>query len=103
MIVKTLQIVWHEKLPVLSCDFHESGALATAGADKEVKARSAGSVSVLCTCNFRGSGRSSGRRGAGVASGAGWFRGRQRQLPREPDKSQQGGKLCSLQRCVAAR
>ena len=37
MIVKTLQILWHDKLPVLSAAFHSSGALVTAGADHEVK------------------------------------------------------------------
>jgi hypothetical protein len=37
MIVKTLQIVWHDKLPVLSCAFHSSGAFVTSGADHEVK------------------------------------------------------------------
>lgn len=35
--VKTLQIVWHEKEPVYSVDFHPDGTLATAGADKEIK------------------------------------------------------------------
>lgn len=37
MRVKTLQIVWHGKDPVLSADFHPSGIVATAGADKEIK------------------------------------------------------------------
>jgi len=35
--VKTIQIVWHEKEPVYSVDFHPDGTLATAGADKEIK------------------------------------------------------------------
>eukprot|EP00892_Ulva_mutabilis_P006835 jgi/Ulvmu1/4523/UM002_0249.1 len=37
MIFRTLQIVWHDQLPVLSCDFHRSGALVTAGADHAIK------------------------------------------------------------------
>lgn len=37
MKAKVLQIVWHEKEPVYSVDFHASGFLATAGADKEIK------------------------------------------------------------------
>ena len=39
MIVKTLQIIWHDKLPVLSCSFHKSGTFVTSGADHEVKVR----------------------------------------------------------------
>ena len=40
MKAKTLQILWHDKLPVFAVDFHPSeGYLATAGADKEIKAR----------------------------------------------------------------
>ncbi|KAH7622201.1 putative Chromatin assembly factor 1 subunit FAS2 [Nannochloris sp. 'desiccata'] len=35
--VKTIQIVWHSKEPVYSCDFHPDGTLYTAGADKEIK------------------------------------------------------------------
>ena len=37
MKVKVLQIVWHNKEPIFSVDFHPSGALATAGADSEIK------------------------------------------------------------------
>eukprot|EP00798_Chlamydomonas_sp_ICE-L_P022059 gene22059-29124_t len=37
MKAKTLQIVWHEKEPVYSVDFHPSGILASGGADKSVK------------------------------------------------------------------
>ncbi len=37
MKAKILQIVWHEKEPVYSVDFHSTGILATAGADKEIK------------------------------------------------------------------
>lgn len=37
MKVKVLQIVWHNKEPVFSVDFHSSGVLATAGADSEIK------------------------------------------------------------------
>ena len=36
--VKTLQIVWHDKEPVYSLDFHPDGTLFTGGADKEIKA-----------------------------------------------------------------
>jgi WD40 repeat protein len=39
MRAKTLQIVWHEKQPVFSLDFHPEGYLATGGADREIKAR----------------------------------------------------------------
>lgn len=39
MLVKTFQIIWHDKLPVLSCEFHSSGSLVTAGADHEIKVR----------------------------------------------------------------
>lgn len=39
MRAKTLQIVWHGKEPVFSLDFHPSGMLATAGADKDIKVR----------------------------------------------------------------
>jgi hypothetical protein len=39
MKARTLQILWHDKSPVLSADFHPDGYLATAGADKEIKAR----------------------------------------------------------------
>lgn len=37
MRAKTLQVVWHGKEPVFSVDFHPSGILATAGADKDIK------------------------------------------------------------------
>ena len=40
MRAKTLQIVWHEKQPVFSVDFHPDGYLATGGADREIKVRS---------------------------------------------------------------
>lgn len=39
MIVKTLQILWHDNQPVLSCAFHGCGEFVTAGADHEVKVR----------------------------------------------------------------
>ena len=39
MRVKTIQIVWHEKKPVYTVDFHSSGVLATGGGDKDVKVR----------------------------------------------------------------
>lgn len=42
MRAKTLQIVWHEKQPVFSVDFHPDGYLATGGADREIKVRSCG-------------------------------------------------------------
>lgn len=48
MKAKVLQIVWHEKEPVYSVDFHVSGFLATAGADKEVKVRSDLKTSLCC-------------------------------------------------------
>jgi WD40 repeat protein len=34
---KTLQVVWHNREPVYTLDFHPSGLLATGGGDKEVK------------------------------------------------------------------
>lgn len=37
MKAKTLQIIWHEKQPVFSVDFHPDGYLATGGADREIK------------------------------------------------------------------
>lgn len=37
MRAKTLQIIWHEKQPVFSVDFHPDGYLATGGADREIK------------------------------------------------------------------
>eukprot|EP00850_Spirogloea_muscicola_P000578 SM000002S05658 [mRNA] locus=s2:1447387:1458351:+ [translate_table: standard] len=37
MRARTVQILWHDKDPVLSLDFHASGLLATAGADKDIK------------------------------------------------------------------
>jgi len=39
MRAKTLQIIWHEKQPVFSVDFHPNGYLATGGADREIKVR----------------------------------------------------------------
>jgi hypothetical protein len=38
---KVLQILWHNKDPVYSLDFHPNGMLATAGQDKEVMVRHA--------------------------------------------------------------
>lgn len=35
--METLQIVWHDKLPVLSGSFYNPNTLLTAGADHEVK------------------------------------------------------------------
>ena len=37
MRVKVLQVVFHNKEPVFSVDFHPSGVFATAGTDGEVK------------------------------------------------------------------
>ena len=38
MKVKTLQVLWHEKKPVLSVDFDPAtGLLASCGTDKEIK------------------------------------------------------------------
>eukprot|EP01116_Phalansterium_solitarium_P003678 TRINITY_DN144_c0_g1_i2.p1 TRINITY_DN144_c0_g1~~TRINITY_DN144_c0_g1_i2.p1 ORF type:complete len:449 (-),score=166.97 TRINITY_DN144_c0_g1_i2:75-1421(-) len=37
MIFKTVQILWHEREPIFSCDFHSSGRLATCGGDNDVK------------------------------------------------------------------
>ncbi len=40
MKLKTPEIVWHDRQPVLSADFHRNGAdwrLATAGTDNDVK------------------------------------------------------------------
>ena len=37
MRAKTLQVVWHDKKPVFSLDFHPSGLLATGGGDNDVK------------------------------------------------------------------
>lgn len=37
MKAKTIQIVWHEKQPVFSLDFHPDGTLITSGGDKEIK------------------------------------------------------------------
>jgi hypothetical protein len=45
--VKTLQIVWHAKEPVYSCDFHLDGTLYTAGADKEIKSWEVSSARLL--------------------------------------------------------
>ena len=44
MKVKVLQIVWHNKEPVFSLDFHPTGLLATGGADSEIKVGSWGDV-----------------------------------------------------------
>jgi hypothetical protein len=59
MLIKTLQIVWHDKLPVLSCEFHSSGSLVTAGADHEIKARAPDSNQ--CVHRFEISGKPSSR------------------------------------------
>ena len=45
MKVKVLQIVWHNKEPVFSVDFHPSGVLATGGADSEIKVQPDGIIS----------------------------------------------------------
>ena len=37
MKIKLLNVVWHDKEPVFSIDWHPSGRIATGGADKEVK------------------------------------------------------------------
>jgi hypothetical protein len=37
MKFETLQIRWHDQQPVFSADFHQSGRLATGGADNTVK------------------------------------------------------------------
>lgn len=37
MRAKTLQVVWHDKKPIFSLDFHPSGLLATGGGDNDVK------------------------------------------------------------------
>jgi len=37
MKVETLEIVWHKRDPVLSIDIHESGRVATAGADCAIR------------------------------------------------------------------
>ena len=37
MWTKTLQIMWHQRLPVFSVDFGPEGELATCGADKEIR------------------------------------------------------------------
>lgn len=47
MKVKVVQIVWHNKEPVFSVDFHPSGLLATGGADGEIKASSGPPASFL--------------------------------------------------------
>ena len=33
----TPEVVWHEKQPILSVDFHQSGRLASGGADNFVR------------------------------------------------------------------
>eukprot|EP01124_Arcella_intermedia_P000028 TRINITY_DN1001_c0_g1_i1.p1 TRINITY_DN1001_c0_g1~~TRINITY_DN1001_c0_g1_i1.p1 ORF type:complete len:431 (+),score=105.72 TRINITY_DN1001_c0_g1_i1:44-1336(+) len=37
MKLKTCFILWHDRLPIYSCDFHSSGKLATGGGDSLVK------------------------------------------------------------------
>lgn len=37
MKFNTYLIIWHHKEPVFSVDFHESGRIATGGADNTVK------------------------------------------------------------------
>lgn len=37
MKVITPEVVWHEKQPILSVDFHQSGRLASGGADNFVR------------------------------------------------------------------
>jgi chromatin assembly factor 1 subunit B len=37
MKVTTVEILWHNKEPIFSADFHVSGRLATAGGDNDVK------------------------------------------------------------------
>jgi len=37
MKLKTCFILWHDRLPIYSCDFHTSGRLATGGGDSLVK------------------------------------------------------------------
>ena len=44
MKVKVLQIVWHNKEPVFSVDFHPSGIFATGGADSEIKVQLDGNI-----------------------------------------------------------
>lgn len=46
MKVFTPEVVWHEKQPILSVDFHQSGRLASCGADNFVR------VSEKCTLHF---------------------------------------------------
>jgi len=52
MRAKVLSVVWHDKEPVFSCDWHSSGRVATGGADKEVKLwrvdATAATVTFLC-------------------------------------------------------
>ena len=51
MRVKTIQIVWHEKKPIYSVDFHTSGMLATGGGDNDIKVRRECKNSDLCHIN----------------------------------------------------
>ena len=37
MKVVTPEVVWHEKQPILSVDFHQSGRLVSGGADNFVR------------------------------------------------------------------
>jgi WD40 repeat protein len=39
MRAKPLLVAWHNKEPVFSVDFHDSGIFATGGADSTVKVR----------------------------------------------------------------
>jgi WD40 repeat protein len=64
MRAKTLQIIWHEKEPVFSADFHPGGYLATGGADREIK------VQIWAARGRLGAGP---RRGGGDLAGANLF------------------------------
>ena len=52
MKVKTLEIAWHAREPVLSVDFHPSGRLATAGADNTVRVSSLTYILNLLDCSI---------------------------------------------------
>ncbi len=43
-------VVWHEKAPVFSVDFHTSGLLATGGGDKDIKVREQLLPRLRCAC-----------------------------------------------------
>jgi hypothetical protein len=47
---RTLMVVWHEKAPVFSVDFHTSGLLATGGGDKDIKVREQLLPRLRCAC-----------------------------------------------------